>query len=117
MVSTSLIVWPVAPIFLLMHGKDVTIPKETEVTAYISGDVKLDLAKFQPPPLVPASPPVPATQQVSPASPAATPNAGQRLLDLITAMPVDEAAKILRRPVGSVRSMLHRLGMGGKNRT
>ena len=29
-------------------------------------------------------------------------------------MPVEEAAKILRRPTGSVRSMLHRLGMGGK---
>src|SRR6266403_49623 len=64
MVATSLIVWPVAPVFLLMHGKDVTIPKGTEVTAYISGDVKLDLAKFQPAPLVPAT------------SPAATPNAG-----------------------------------------
>lgn len=38
----------------------------------------------------------------------------QRLLDLITSMPVEEAAKILRRPVGSVRSMLHRLGIGGK---
>jgi hypothetical protein len=38
----------------------------------------------------------------------------QRLLDLITTMPVEEAAKILRRPPGSVRSMLHRLGMGGK---
>jgi PEGA domain len=74
MVATSLIVWPVAPVFLLMHGKDVTIPEGTEVTAYISGDVKLDLAKFQPAPLGPA-PPVPATQQVSPASPAATPNA------------------------------------------
>ena len=37
----------------------------------------------------------------------------QRLLDLITAMPVGEAAKILRRPAGSVRSMLHRLGIGG----
>ena len=71
MVATSLIVWPVAPVFLLMHGKDVTIPEGTEVTAYISGDVKLDLAKFQPAPLGPA-----ATQQVSPASPAATPNAG-----------------------------------------
>jgi hypothetical protein len=76
MVATSLIVWPAAPVFLLMHGKDVSIPKGTEVTAYISGDVKLDLAKFQPAPVVPASPPVPATQQVSPASPAATPNAG-----------------------------------------
>ena len=38
----------------------------------------------------------------------------QRLLDLIVTMPVEEAAKILRRPSGSVRSMLNRLGMGGK---
>src|SRR3984893_18248896 len=76
MVATSLIVWPAAPVFLLMHGKDVTIPKGTEVTAYISGDVKLDLAKFQPAPLVTSSPPVPPTQQVPPAPPAATPNAG-----------------------------------------
>ena len=38
----------------------------------------------------------------------------RRLLDLITTMPVDEVAKILRRPAGSVRSMLHRLGMGGR---
>jgi hypothetical protein len=38
----------------------------------------------------------------------------QRLLDLIITMPVDEAAKILRRPAGSVRSMLHRLGVGGR---
>ena len=38
----------------------------------------------------------------------------QRLLDLIITMPVEEAAKILRRPAGSVRSMLHRLGVGGK---
>ncbi|MGA9474330.1 MAG: hypothetical protein WBV36_17820 [Terriglobales bacterium] len=38
----------------------------------------------------------------------------QRLLDLIVTMPVEEAAKVLRRPSGSVRSMLNRLGMGGK---
>ena len=37
----------------------------------------------------------------------------QRLLDLITTVPVTEAAKMLRRSPGSVRSMLHRLGMGG----
>ena len=76
MVATSLIVWPAAPVFLLMHGKDVTIPKGTEVTAYVSDDVKLDPAKFQPAPLVPVAPPVPTTQQVPPSSPAATPNAG-----------------------------------------
>jgi hypothetical protein len=38
----------------------------------------------------------------------------QRLLDLISSLPVEEVAKILRRPSASVRSMLHRLGMGGK---
>jgi hypothetical protein len=38
----------------------------------------------------------------------------QRLVDLISSLPVEEAAKILRRTAGSVRSMLHRLGMGGK---
>ena len=29
-----------------MHGKDISIPKGTEVTAYVNGDMKLDLAKF-----------------------------------------------------------------------
>jgi PEGA domain len=47
-VATSLVLWPAAPFFLFMHGKDITIPKGTEITAYASGDMKLDLAKFQP---------------------------------------------------------------------
>jgi hypothetical protein len=38
----------------------------------------------------------------------------QRLLDLINAFPVEEAARMLNRPSGSVRSMLHRLGIGGR---
>lgn len=38
----------------------------------------------------------------------------QRLLQLVTTMSVEEVAKILRRPCGSVRSMLHRLGIGGR---
>src|ERR1700733_8200113 len=76
MAATSLIAWPGAPVFLLMHGKDVTIPRGTEVTAYVSGDVKLDPAKFQPAPFVPAAPPVPTTQPVPPSSPDATPNPG-----------------------------------------
>jgi activator of HSP90 ATPase len=48
MVATSLVFFPAAPFFLFMHGKDITIPKGTEVTAYINGDMKLDIAKFQP---------------------------------------------------------------------
>lgn len=46
MVATSLVVWPAAPFFLFMHGKDITIPKGTELTVYINGDMKLDLAEF-----------------------------------------------------------------------
>ena len=48
MVLTSLVIWPAAPLFLLMHGKDMTVPAGTEITAYVNGDVKLDLAKFDP---------------------------------------------------------------------
>jgi hypothetical protein len=38
----------------------------------------------------------------------------QRLLDLVPSMPVAEAAQIMRRPPGSVRSMLHRLAGGAR---
>lgn len=48
MVATSLVFFPAAPFFLFMHGKDISIPKGTEITAYVNGDMKLDLAKFQP---------------------------------------------------------------------
>jgi hypothetical protein len=48
MVVTSLVFFPAAPFFLFMHGKDISIPKGTEITAYVNGDVKLDIAKFQP---------------------------------------------------------------------
>jgi PEGA domain len=47
-VATSLVVWPAAPFFLFMHGKDTTIPKGTEITAYVNGNMPLDLAKFAP---------------------------------------------------------------------
>ncbi len=45
-VATAIVFFPAAPLFLLMHGKDITIPKGTEITAYINGDVPLDAAKF-----------------------------------------------------------------------
>jgi hypothetical protein len=48
MVATSLVFFPAAPFFLFRRGKDISIPKGTEITAYLSGDVNLDLAKFQP---------------------------------------------------------------------
>ena len=45
-VATSIVFFPAAPFFLFMHGKDITIPKGTEITAYINGDMNLDPAKF-----------------------------------------------------------------------
>src|ERR1043166_7893262 len=47
MVATGIVFFPAAAFFLFMHGKDITIPKGTEITAYVSGDMKLDVAKFQ----------------------------------------------------------------------
>ncbi|MGB8886674.1 MAG: PEGA domain-containing protein [Candidatus Korobacteraceae bacterium] len=48
MVATAIVVWPAAPFFLFMHGKDTTIPKGTEITAYVNGITPLDPAKFAP---------------------------------------------------------------------
>ncbi len=45
-VATSIVFFPAAPLFLLVHGKDITIPKGTEITAYINGDIPLDPKKF-----------------------------------------------------------------------
>src|SRR6266536_3869051 len=46
-VATSIVFFPAAPFFLFMHGKDITIPKGTEITAYVNGDVQLERAKFE----------------------------------------------------------------------
>src|SRR5207244_9697385 len=47
MVATAIVFFPAAPFFLFMHGKDVTIPKGTEITAYVNGDIKLKREKFK----------------------------------------------------------------------
>ena len=46
-VAAAIVFWPAAPLFLLMHGKDITIAKGTDVPTFINGDMKLDPAKFQ----------------------------------------------------------------------
>src|SRR6266404_709258 len=46
MVGTAIVFFPTAPLFFFMHGKDITIPKGTEVTAYINGDIPLDPKRF-----------------------------------------------------------------------
>ena len=47
MVATSIVFFPAAPLFLFMRGKDLTIPKGTEVTAYVAADTHLDPTKFK----------------------------------------------------------------------
>ena len=47
-VATGIVFFPAAPFFLFMHGKDITMPKGGEFTAYVNGDMKLDIAKFHP---------------------------------------------------------------------
>ena len=46
-VAAAIVFWPAAPLFLLMHGKDISFPKGTDVPTFINGDMKLDPAKFQ----------------------------------------------------------------------
>ncbi len=46
MVATGIVFFPAAPLFLFMHGKDITIPQGTEITAFVDGDMHLDMAKF-----------------------------------------------------------------------
>ena len=46
MVATSIVFFPAAPLFLFMHGKDITIPKGTEITAYVAADTPLDPTRF-----------------------------------------------------------------------
>ena len=50
MVATAIVFFPAAPFLLFIHGKDITIPKGTEITAFIAGDMKLEMAKFAPQP-------------------------------------------------------------------
>jgi hypothetical protein len=46
MVATGIVFFPAAPLFLFMHGKDINIPKGTEITAYVSANIPLDKTKF-----------------------------------------------------------------------
>jgi hydrogenase maturation factor len=47
MVATGILFFPAAPLFLFMKGKNINIPKGTEITAYIAADTPLDIAKFK----------------------------------------------------------------------
>ncbi len=62
---TAVLFFPAAPLFLLMHGKDVTIPQGTEITAFVEGDTRLDMARFVVAPPAAVAQPALAPAQVS----------------------------------------------------
>jgi hypothetical protein len=70
MVATGIVFLPAAPFFLFMHGKDITIPKGTEITAYVNGNATIAGAKVNAPvavtPAPPAQPPADTPQQPNP---------------------------------------------------
>jgi hypothetical protein len=72
-VATAILFWPAAPLFLFIHGKDITIPKGTEVTAFVQGDLKLDMSKFAAA-NAEGTPVLPATQTASLTVEASAPN-------------------------------------------
>ena len=45
-VATGILFFPAAPVFLLMRGNDITVPKGAALAAYVNGDVRLESGKF-----------------------------------------------------------------------
>jgi len=73
-VATSIVFFPAAPLFLFVHGKDITIPQGTEITAFVQGDMHLEMSRFNPAQDVASSVAAPSTQtnlQVSSTPPGA----------------------------------------------
>ena len=67
MVATGIVFFPAAPLFLFMHGKDITIPKGHEVTVYTNTD--FDVSK-----VLAASAPAPSPAPGAAVSPTPSPN-------------------------------------------
>jgi hypothetical protein len=86
MVGTAIVFFPAAPLFLFMHGKDITIPKGTEVTAYINGDIPLDPLRFQPKEVKSAADPI--------AAPATSANAVDSILSSVDVKSTPDGAEI-----------------------
>jgi hydrogenase maturation factor len=64
-VATSIVFFPAAPLFFFIKGKDITIPKGTEITAYIAADTPINLNTVNSPSAVASNP---STQQPDPSA-------------------------------------------------
>src|SRR5438876_3445031 len=94
MVATGIVFFPAAPLFLFMHGKDITIPKGTEITAYVNGNIPLDPIKFQ---TQTATKPVADSTPAQPSPVAATAtsaNGGDPVLSLVEVKSTPDGADI-----------------------
>lgn len=75
-VATGILFFPAAPFFLFMHGKDITVPKGAEMTAYVNGDLRLETKNFHAGPeqgVPPVAAPQSAPTQSDPVAPSAPP--------------------------------------------
>jgi hypothetical protein len=45
-VATAIVFFPAAPLLFFIKGKNIIIPKGTEITAYVAADTVIDQAKF-----------------------------------------------------------------------
>lgn len=45
-VATAIVFFPAAPLLFFIKGKNIIIPKGTEITAYVASDTVIDQAKF-----------------------------------------------------------------------
>ncbi|HXU39954.1 MAG TPA: PEGA domain-containing protein [Blastocatellia bacterium] len=97
-VATSIVFFPAAPFFLFMHGKDITIPKGTEITSYINGDTALDPAKF--------APKVATADAAKESAPVAAPTAAEPSTIVIKSTPDGADITVDGKFVGSTPSTL-----------
>jgi hypothetical protein len=99
-VATAIVFFPAAPLFLFMKGKDITIPKGTEITAYVNGDVPLDAKKFLPEEAA-------KTEGAAPSSPGAAPAEAMISTIELKSSPDGAEINIDGKYVGNTPTTLH----------
>ncbi len=112
-VATAIVFFPAAPFFLFMHGKDITIPKGTEITAYVNGDIPLDPKRFAAQTVVNPEAGVTPVQTTTDAAPTQTGGGSGAALSTINIKSAPDGAEIIvdEKFVGSTPSSL-RLAAG-----
>jgi len=113
MIGTAIVFFPAAPLFLFMHGKDTTIPKGTEITAYINGDIPLDPKRFSAQATSNTETGAAPTQATANATPAQNGNAADPALSTVDLKSTPDGAEITidEKFMGSTPSSL-RLAVG-----